>query len=295
MRFPRTANLVVCWVLASVSGHPACAELANEPTVPVLVYHQISTPEHPLAVKNDVIERAQFSKQMEYLHARGYQTISTSQLVDFMLYGSPVPEKAVVLHFDDGWKSVFAALPILEQYGFKATFWIIGEKGIGGDYLDWSDIVALSHNPSYEVYSHAMTHPWAPESNLVTWTEGGIPGKGIADVDWELRESKRVLEDRLGRPVPYLAWPIGAYNDALIAAATRAGYSALFTTDWGRNGVNGDVLRVRRASISGFCKIADFRAMLDAKSQFKAWMICSDPKPTSPPPVKNVVIDDSWR
>jgi peptidoglycan/xylan/chitin deacetylase (PgdA/CDA1 family) len=259
----RSAGIALLWgvLLAPVGGQAAYA--AAEPTIPILVYHQISTPEHPLAVNRDVIELSRFSEQMEYLHANGYQTISTRQLVDFMLHGSPVPEKTFVLHFDDGWKSVMAALPILERYDFKAAFWIIAGKGIGGDYLDWDDIVALSRNPRCEVYSHTMTHPWDPNSNLVTWAQGKIPGKSIADVDWELRESKRVLEERLGRPVPYLAWPIGAYNDTLISAAVQAGYSALFTIDWGRNGVNGDVLRVRRAYISGFCKIADFRAILD--------------------------------
>ena len=111
-----------------------------------------------------------FSEQMEYLHANGYQTIScASQLVDFMLHRSRVPERVFVLHFDDGWKSILAALPILERYDFKAAFWIIAGKGIGGDYLDWDDIVALSRNPRYEVYSHTMTHPWDPENNLVTW------------------------------------------------------------------------------------------------------------------------------
>jgi peptidoglycan/xylan/chitin deacetylase (PgdA/CDA1 family) len=250
-------------LLACLEGHAARAEAAVEPTIPVLVYHQISTPEHPLALNRDVIELSRFSEQMEYLHSNGYQTISTRQLVDFMLHGSPVPEKAFVLHFDDGWKSILAALPILERYDFKAAFWIIAGKGIAGDYLDWDDIVALSRNSRYEVYSHTMTHPWDPENNLVTWEQGKIPGKSIADVDWELRESKRVLEERLGRPVPYLAWPIGAYNDALISAAVRAGYSALFTIEWGRNLVNGDVLRIRRAYVSGFCQIADFRAILE--------------------------------
>ena len=261
MRF--TATIVLwCSLQVSVGCHAALAELAHEQTIPVLVYHQISTPEHPLAVKNDVIKLADFSEEMEHLHSQGYQTISTARLIDFMVHGTSVPEKAVVIHFDDGWRSVSAALPILERYGFKAAFWIIAGKGIGGDYFDWNEIVALSQNPNYEIYSHTMTHPWDPENNLVTWAEGKTPGRGISDVYWELKESKRILENKLGQPVPYLAWPIGAYNGKLIAAATRAGYSALFTIEWGRNGIDGDVRRVRRAYVSGSCKIADFHAIL---------------------------------
>ena len=261
----RCAGKALLWglLLGCLGGQTAYTEAAAEPSIPVLVYHQISTPEHPLAVNRDVIELSRFSEQMEYLHANGYQTISTRQLVNFMLHGTRVPEKAFVLHFDDGWKSVMAALPILELYDFKAAFWIIAGKGIGGDYLDWNDIITLARNPRYEVYSHTMTHPWNPGSNLVTWQQGKVPGKSIADVDWELRESKRILEERLGLPVPYLAWPIGAYNDDLISTAVQAGYSALFTIEWGRNGVKGDILRIRRAYINGVCQIADFRAILE--------------------------------
>ncbi len=274
---------LLCLLFALAPGQAVSADVATGPEIPVLVYHQISTPEHPLAPKSDVVELSDFSEQMEFLHANGYQTISTRQLVDFMLHGSPVPKRAFVLHFDDGWKSVKAALPILERYDFKATFWIIAEKGIGGDYLDWNEIAALSQNPRYELYSHTMTHPWDAKSNLVTWEQGKVPGKGAADIDWELRESKRVLEERLGRRVPYLAWPIGAYNDPLISAAVRAGYSALFTIDAGPNVVNGDVLRIRRDQISGFiCGIADFGAYIEDRP----YRVCEQQKLKSPHPRK---------
>jgi peptidoglycan/xylan/chitin deacetylase (PgdA/CDA1 family) len=125
MRCAAIAPLLWALLFACVEGQAGYAEAAAEPAIPVLVYHQISTPDHPLAPKSDVIELSQFSEQMEYLQANGYQTISTRQLVDFMLHGSRVPEKAFVLHFDDGWRSVMAALPILDRYDFKAAFWII--------------------------------------------------------------------------------------------------------------------------------------------------------------------------
>jgi peptidoglycan/xylan/chitin deacetylase (PgdA/CDA1 family) len=252
------------WLIAFALCQTAFADDPEPSAIPVLVYHQISTPEHPLPAKSDVTELSRFSEQMAYLHTNGYQAITTRQLVDFMMHGGPVPHKAFVLHFDDGWKSELAALPILERYDFGAAFWIIAGKGIGGDYLDWNDIIALSRNPRYEVYSHTMTHPWDPRNNLVSWEQGKILGKSLADVDWEIGESKRVLEKKLGRPVPYLAWPIGAYNDELIKAAARSGYVALFTIDSGGNEIGGDVLRVRRNQISGFlCDTDDFAAILE--------------------------------
>ena len=205
---PSTTNSDAVWryspsgLLLSLPGGPGCLAGAGRATIPVLVYHQISTPEHPLAAHHDVIDLSRFSEQLEYLHANGYQTISTRQLIDFMLHGTAVPEKAFVLHFDDGWKSVMAALPILERYDFKAAFWIIAGKGIGGDYLDWDDIVGLSRNPHYEVYSHTMTHPWDPENNLLTWEEGKTPARALLMLIGSLESQSEFLRSNSVAPCP---------------------------------------------------------------------------------------------
>nr|WP_249803720.1 polysaccharide deacetylase family protein [Bradyrhizobium zhengyangense] len=50
----------------------------------------------------------------------------------------PSQQKIVAVQFDDGWKSSQLALPILDRYGFKATFWIIAGKGIGWSQMDWT-------------------------------------------------------------------------------------------------------------------------------------------------------------
>jgi peptidoglycan/xylan/chitin deacetylase (PgdA/CDA1 family) len=218
-----------------------------EHETPVLLYHEISTPEHPIPITCDVVEIAQFKEQMKYLKSAGYESISTAELVKFVSEDTDIPSKSVVIHFDDGRASVREVLPTLARFGFKATFWIIVARvGLPG-YLDWSDIASLISNPKYEVYSHTLTHP-----NLASWAAGKVEGKGPAEIDWELRESKRQLEQRLGRPVPYLAWPMGAYNNDLVDAAIRAGYVALFTTDRGNNEAGGDVLRLRRSWVAAF-------------------------------------------
>jgi peptidoglycan/xylan/chitin deacetylase (PgdA/CDA1 family) len=59
-----------------------------------------------------------------------------------------MPRSAVVLTFDDGWKNVLNAVPVLERYRMKASFWIIAEPGIGDDYMVWSDIEALARPPA---------------------------------------------------------------------------------------------------------------------------------------------------
>ena len=154
------------------------------------------------------------------------------------------------------------ALPVLKKYGFKASFSIIAQKGIGNDYLEWEDIIALDQDPNFRVYSHTMTHPWDPADNLITWVQGKNQGKGIAEAEWELRGSKKVLEEKLHKEVPYLAWPCGWYNDTLIQIAEKVGYRALFTIDKGTNKRGDDLLRLRRVLVNGAGDLKRFQEIL---------------------------------
>jgi peptidoglycan/xylan/chitin deacetylase (PgdA/CDA1 family) len=256
MKVFRAIGLAACFITL-LTG--VVAQSADK-KIPILLYHEVSTPEHPIDITCDVVQIAQFAAQMEYLKSNGYKTISTEDLVNFVSRSAQIPDKSVVIHFDDGRSSVREILPILERFGFKATFWIIAARVGFPGYLDWTDIALLANNPHYEVYSHTLTHP-----NLATWAAGKVEGKGFADIDRELRESRRLLEFRLGKAVPYLAWPMGAYNNDLIDAAIRAGYVALFTTDRGNNEAGGDVLRIRRSWVAAFHDIDVFASVVQGQ------------------------------
>lgn len=81
----------------------------------------------------------------------------------------------MAIQFDDGWKSAQLALPILDRYRFKATFWIIAGKGIGWPYMDWDEVQAIAANPRYDVQSHTMTHPWKDNDTLAPRRRGKSP------------------------------------------------------------------------------------------------------------------------
>lgn len=249
--------VVAAWLALETS-----AEAAEG--VPVLMYHQI-TDAKPAG--DTVISPAKFAQQMEYLASQGYQTLSMDELTAIMRGQSPVPRKAVVLTFDDGWRNVLAAVPILDKHRFKASFWIVTDFATDPSYLDWGQIKALAQNPRYEIQGHTKTHPWSPFSNLLTWAEGKTPGKSMEDVRAELVDSKRTLEAQLGRRVDYLAWPRGLFNDAMISVAKENGYKGLLTTDDGWFNTSGsDEFRIARTTINGRCElhhfvglVADFR------------------------------------
>ncbi|HEX6828948.1 MAG TPA: polysaccharide deacetylase family protein [Burkholderiales bacterium] len=208
-----------------------------------------------------VLSLEQFEAQMRQLNAEGYRALGMDEVMAF-LQGRPLPEKVVAIHFDDGWKSSRHAIPVLERYGLRASFWIIAGSGIGAPHMDWEEIGELARRPGMEVYSHSMTHPWRDGETLVDWLEGRAPGKGMEDVRRELVDSRRILEQRLGQPVPYLAWPRGVYNDTLVRLASDAGYVGLLTIDDGLNRPGGDPLRIRRTMVDGRCGDKEFRQIL---------------------------------
>jgi len=255
------AGILAALSIAASQAAPA------EPRLEILVYHEIRDGAQGPADGPTAISLSRFASQMRYLHERGYATLSTAEVVDFIKGVGALPAaKAVAIHFDDGWKSAQLALPVLERYRFKATFWIFPGAGIGWPYMDWAEVSAIARNPRFEVLSHTMTHPWKDGDTLLDWLHGRTPGKGVEQARWELAESRRVLEQKLRHPVHYLAWPRGLYDDTLIRLATDAGYAGLFTIDDGFNERNGDVLRIRRTMINGACDdLAFVRILADGK------------------------------
>jgi peptidoglycan/xylan/chitin deacetylase (PgdA/CDA1 family) len=247
---------------SGLAGSPAAME--RETILPILVYHQIRTtpdvpPDGPIALS---LER--FEGQMRHLHEEGYTTLSMDEVERF-LKGEPFPAKVVAIHIDDGWQSSLEAVPALEHYGFKATFWIIaGSSGTGGGWphMEWASVRTLARNPRFDIFSHTMTHPWEDGDTLVDWVEGRVPGKGVKQAQWELREARRVLEKKLDRPIPYLAWPRGRYNDDLIELAQKSGYRALLTIDDGLNRPGDSLLHIRRTMVDGACDGEVFRLVL---------------------------------
>jgi len=230
--------------------------------IPVLIYHEIV--DSAITGGETKISLQRFTEQMRYLHDAGYSTISTRDLVAYMQGKISLPKNSIVLTFDDGWKNVLNALPVLNRNAFKASFWIITEKGIGWDNVEWSDVLALGTNPNFEIYSHTATHPWKPTSNLVTWVDGRDTKFNSTDAMRELVESKLLLEQKLGQAVPYLAWPVGWYNSRLIEMAKTAGYEALFTAEEGGNGPGDDIFQIKRLFVDGACDIDAFIRLIQS-------------------------------
>ncbi|MFH0929161.1 MAG: polysaccharide deacetylase family protein [Candidatus Aenigmatarchaeota archaeon] len=180
----------------------------TEELVPILYYHGIGET-YPSPYNTKVSD---FISHMDYLYKNNYNTITFAELLEYMNSNKKLPEKAVVITFDDGWKDQYDnAFPILKRYGFTATFFIITNYTINNNYypgyMGIADVQAL-HAGGMDIACHSKTHPI-----------GGLnltanPGLNLS---LEINESKNDICGWLDGDCPKVfAYPEGVFDDSII-------------------------------------------------------------------------------
>lgn len=163
----------------------------------------------------------QFRQQIEFAQNRGF----TFQTISEYLSNGNDHSKRIAITFDDGYKSIYDyAFPILNQFGIKATLFVIpgfvGQRNtwdvnIGWlkfNHLDWCGIKEM-HDAGWEIGSHGMSHR-------------DLTRLGHRELDYELHASKMLLERRIGSPVHVISYPFGNANSRVCEASDKHGYHA---------------------------------------------------------------------
>jgi peptidoglycan/xylan/chitin deacetylase (PgdA/CDA1 family) len=227
-------------------------------TVPILTYHQLTRtkPARMAVLVSD------FELQMAYLKRNRFQVITLQQLVDFLEFKGQVPERAVVITFDDGWATTYTvALPILKKYGYTATLFVTTDLiGSSRQALTWQQVKALEASGVIDVQCHTRTHP-----NLADPEDRNIK-EYLAFLKDELVDSRKELAKQIGKTCQYLAYPYGATNHLVVALAQKDGYRAGFTVDRGANPFFVTNFRVLRSMVFGDEDLKAFTENLESFS-----------------------------
>ncbi|MBF0486081.1 MAG: polysaccharide deacetylase family protein [Candidatus Omnitrophica bacterium] len=187
--------------------------------VPVIMYHSIAVAsDEPL---NNVRPQI-FARQMAYLKRHGYKVLSLDEYANGIREGKLFPHNSVVITFDDGFEDNYTnAWPILKKYGFPATIFVPTDSVGRSGRLTWAEVKEMSLN-GITMGSHLKSEVYLPSVPVEVQRQ-------------ELWESKKVLEANLGRPVLYLAYPVGGFTDGVKGLVQDAGYKIAFTTNRGND------------------------------------------------------------
>jgi peptidoglycan/xylan/chitin deacetylase (PgdA/CDA1 family) len=214
----------------------------------ILMYHYTSeSNENYMSVP-----REKFREQMKYLKQNNYNIISLDELYSYYSEGRPIPDKSVVLTFDDGYSNNYTyAYPILKELGFKGTIFVITSKINQEGYLTSDQIKELDQN-GISIESHTVNHP---QLKLLSYDKQY----------YELNESKATLEALLGREIKYVTYPYGEFNEDTIRAVTRLNYKMALSTEPDKAGKTNGIYNHHRIAVSGKYDMEHFKALVNKK------------------------------
>lgn len=216
------------------------------PGAAAVMYHSIN----PVAHRQSITP-AVFRQHLAFLRDNNFLSVTASNLLPTL---TSRKQKVVCLTFDDGFVDNYEfAVPLLREFNCAATFFVptnfIGAPSILPEFsgMNLGQLTEVANDPLFEIGSHALSHP-----RLST-----LPAP---QAEQEIRESKKVLEEILGRPVTSFAYPYGDFSPREVASAKSAGYAIAFSTVRRRLSNSFDPLAVPRLPVDMFTApfFADF-------------------------------------
>lgn len=206
--------------------------------LPVLTYHHILHDEENTRFRHTSTTTSvrAFTNQMTWLRDQGYATLSMYQLEGYVRNRMNLPARAVVITFDDGLKSVSRyAYPILRQYGFKATAFIISSRiKLKPQKWDPKSLQFMSVSELngirdvFDVQSHThFLHRVDDARHPILFS------RSYHNILFDFKRSRRALA-QFNPHVLYLSYPFGGYDDKAVKAANDAGFHMAVTTVRGK-------------------------------------------------------------
>ncbi len=217
--------------------------------LPILMYHYVEPWTDDMdAIRQGLTVRPEdFQAQMAYLEAHGYVTVSLYDLIDALTLGTPLPEHAVVLTFDDGYRTLLDyVVPALEPYGYTGTVFVITQLMDEGfeQYLTWPEAEAL-YAQGWKIEPHTKTHE-------------DLKGRGRDFQLYQMLGSLQTVEAHLGVTPRFLAYPSGQYDDLTLELAAEMNLWGAVTVVAGRGHTWADRYTWARVRVSGTGALQDF-------------------------------------
>lgn len=215
------------------------ATILSRKEVPVLCYHHIRPirPNESETMKSYSVTPAAMAEQMKALNDSGYKTILPDQLYEYLVHGAALPEKPIMLSYDDTDEEQFSiAKTEMDKYGFKGVYFIMTISMNRPRYMTKEQIKQLS-DEGHVIAGHTWDH------HMVTKLQGD---------DWnkQLVKPQEQLQAITGKPVTYFAYPFGIWSPSVIPEIKKANYKMAFILSTKRDSTD-PLYTIRRMIVPG--------------------------------------------
>ncbi|WP_020409400.1 polysaccharide deacetylase family protein [Hahella ganghwensis] len=220
------ASLVASLLFAHSSSY------ADSDVLHILQYHHIDT-NTPRSTSTTPLL---FEKHLIHLETEGYKVVRLSEAIDTMKQGGKLPDKAVAITFDDGYRSIYEkALPIIRPHGFPFTVFINPDALNSGskEFISWDQAKELASSGA-EFANHTIGHihmiDKKPEESNAQW---------IQRISENVEDAEQQIQQKLGYSLKMLAYPYGEFDRELTQLIDQLGYIG-FGQQSGPVGANSD-------------------------------------------------------
>lgn len=237
---PKSKRLIAFTGLAILAGIILLFSLVRQRYVaPIIMYHYV----HYGADPSDklVVAPETFQRQMRFLKERRYNVIPLEKLAVLIREKKKIPARTIAITIDDGHKdNYYYIFPVLKKYNLPATmFLIVNEIGRSqNDRLSWREIKEMQDSGLISFGSHTLGAE--PLVNI----------RSEEEVRRQIFESKKILEEKLGKEVKIFSYPEGFFNAKIKKMVIQAGYLAAVSTSPGISFSSYDIFALKRLRIS---------------------------------------------
>ncbi len=224
--------LIFCTPAFSMSGD-----------VPVLLYHNVTQRDIPGGELMHITP-AMLEEHFKTLADNGYTAISTSEYYEHCTTGKKIPDKSIIINFDDGYISNYEyAYPLLKKYGMKATIYIVtntvGAQNLEFPHFSWAQAIEMENSGYVQIESHSASHA---DFSKLTYEQ----------TVFEMRLSKFAIETNMKKQCRFFAYPYGQTNSVSSSVAFASPYvMTSIVSNEGYANYHNDFYQIPRHTVSG--------------------------------------------
>lgn len=236
--------------LASVQAAPTMAREKDTIALPILMYHHMLKDQERLG--KYVISPEELEQDLRTLQQRGYTTISPEELAAWCRGQGELPEKPVMLTFDDGYLTTFTyALPILEQYQAKAVVSCVGsytdrftdtpDPNLNYGHMTWDDVSTMAASPLISIGNHSYDMHHTEGRKGIAMTMGESIEHYRAALYDDIYYMQGLFQEHLGEMPMTFTYPFGAMSDESQPIIQEMGFTVGLTCIEQINHLSGDL------------------------------------------------------
>lgn len=221
----------------------------NTRMLPIVMYHHIT--QKPSRAGDYVIKTSELEQDFDYLKDKGYKAVTVQDLIDYVDGKKDLPEKIIMITFDDGFESVYSlAWPMLAERKMCAVAAAVGtitesytqsgDKNINYAYMTWDELAEIDKSDEFEVQNHSydMHHTGSGKRKGLSKMNGESVEEYNKILTQDLTKMQNSLKNNSGILATAAVYPYGAYSPSTLETVKKIGFRCSMTCEQRINSIS---------------------------------------------------------